>query len=156
MGTLDKYSKLGREKRTERIQVKLTPTEYNLYMKYLKERGLKASEATRFLILEEIGLGMPDDVRAEIAVNKESATIETTPESAKGVQKEVKKAPGDKPQYAQWRVDGLMPCPLCRTWQKNIAAHLKAAHKTTKQKVFADPQSARIASEMAKEKANID
>ncbi|MBA4544616.1 hypothetical protein H1164_17450 [Thermoactinomyces daqus] len=159
MGKLDKYARASKEKRTERVQTKLTPTEYRLFMKYLRDRGLSQAEGVRFLILEEIGLGIPDHLFGdfgETAASAERVIIEpesTLKESTSGVQKDSKKESNGKPQYSQWRVDGKMPCPICQTWQKNIAAHLKGAHKTTKQAVFSEGKYQKIASEMVKSRS---
>jgi hypothetical protein len=133
----------------------------NDFMRLCQTLNLTSAEVIRYLIEEELKVWKPiwdeketekQEMSGQIAAIQET---NVTYEKTKGNQKVTnhqpeKKLTQNKPLYAQWRVDGKMPCPICETWQKNLVVHLKK-HKTTKQKVFSDPKYAEIATQMAKD-----
>lgn len=132
MGILDRYARkpIG-EKRTKTVSTKLTEEEYRSFNSYIEARGLTTSEAIRWLILEELGLGI------EV---KRSSTLETKIDQGKSMSTSVDKgkllstevaATSLKPAkthkktlpprftYRPWEVKGKLPCVICGNWYQS-------------------------------------
>lgn len=129
-----KYAKHSAETFSVPISTKLTPSMNEAFLQVCQALNLTPAEVLRYLIEEELKVWEPvrSQKENEIASTKETIVHQEQPN----------RSPKDSNQHTKnpLKANGKTLCPICITWQNNLAMHLKKVHKTTKKEVFSDPK----------------
>ena len=130
MGRLTKYARKPTGTRSKPLTTKLSDEEYQDFLRYIKSLGLTSSEAIRFLILEELcNAEQPHDNQmfTNVGPRYDKSTPSDASEKPQTLHKKTKVNPRKAAVYLkQFKVNGKLPCPVCRTWTS--AAHFKQRH----------------------------
>lgn len=130
MGRLKKYAKKPTVPRSKPISSKLSEKEYRDFVDYVKSLGLKVSEGIRLLILEEIYNGEQSNSKPMFTKTNQRYDKSSTKKISldeNELQKKTKVNPRKAAVYLKkFKIDGKLPCPICKTWTS--AAHFKQRH----------------------------
>ena len=151
MGYLERFARGHRGKeRTEVLTARLPASLYKSFKNYCDDLGLSISEAVYLLIDREMkGIESANsEISTTIEYKKDDDVVDTNTKVVDEERIVVKKNTIRKRlntsrfTTTQWRVDGELPCPICKEWRNasNFSRHVKEQHNMTTEQIFTNEE----------------
>jgi hypothetical protein len=132
--SLRKYARPRKENLTEQYTVRLTKADAELFEAYCREINISPAEAFRLLVQEELQREGLEYTNQEVSVDTQDEvkieSTETLSDIKKTSRKSLKKSSRAKGEVSKFlaglRIEGQLPCPVCKTWSS--AGHFSGRH----------------------------
>ena len=151
MGYLEQFARGHRGKeRTEVLTARLPASLYKSFKDYCDDLGLSISEAVYLLVDREIqGIEsaeseIPATIEYKMNDDVVGKNTNVVDEEKRVVKKNSirKRTNTSRFTMTQWRVDGELPCPICKEWRNasNFSRHVKEQHSMTTEQIFTNEE----------------
>lgn len=170
MSYLEKFAQEREKEKTKTFSFRLPESLHTAFTSRCDDLNIKVADALRLLVEREMSsvISSPEshlETNPPTSANERpqnaNKELPKVNESLQPVNKPIAKkrarpsrGSGIRFNYDQWKVEGDVPCPVCREWKRSnkITRHIREVHEMDSKEVFSNEEYVQIANNMVKER----